>query len=367
MSDERLARLADLLVNYSNEVQPGEWCLIQGEIVTTPLAREIYRAILEAGGYPSARMLDPEMNLIKMEYASDEQLDFASPILDFMVNEVEVLFNLFGSVNTRMMSNVDPERHSRTQKAHRQATETYFRRIANDELRFVISRFPTHANAQEAEMSLRDYEDFVFKACLLDEPDPVAAWNEVHDKQQRVVDWLAGKKVIQVEGPGIDLVMSIGGRPFVNSDGKKNMPSGEVFTSPVEDSVNGRIEFSYPTILGGREVNGVKLEFEDGRVVEASAEKGQDYLISQIDQDEGARVMGEFAIGTNYAIQQFTGDTLFDEKIGGTIHIALGQGIEEAGGTNKSIIHWDMVTDMKAGGRILVDDELIYEDGEFKI
>lgn len=367
MRDDRVAKLADLLVNYSNKVQPGDWCIIQGEMVTTPLAREIYRAVLEAGGHPSAILFDPEMRVMDIELANDEQLDFASPFYKLAMEQADALFSLFGSVNTRMMSNADPARVARNQRANKEAIQTYFERIGSNDLRFVITRFPTHAGAQEAEMSLRDYEDFVFSACLLDEADPIAAWNDVHEEQQRIVDWLAGKKEVHVEADGVDLSLTIEGRPFVNSDGKNNMPSGEVFTSPIEDSANGTIEFSYPTILGGREVEGVKLVFEAGKVVEASASKGEAYLLSQIDQDEGGRRLGEFAIGTNYAIDRFTGDTLFDEKIGGTMHLALGRGIPEAGGKNESMIHWDMVTDLKKGSRIVVDGELMYENGKFKI
>jgi aminopeptidase len=367
MRDPRVAKLADLLVNYSNEIKPGDWCLIQGEMIVKPLARELHRAVLEAGGNPSSWLFDGELPLITVEYANEEQLDFASPISKLIMEQADALFTIFGTVNTRMRSNADPARLARTQQANKEAIETYFKRIGSGDLRFVISRFPTQASAQEGEMSLTEYEDFIFKACLLDEEDPIAAWNGVHEKQQRIVDWLKGRKALKVEASGVELTMSIDGRSFINSDGKNNMPSGEVFTSPVEDSVEGRIAFSYPTILGGREVDGVELEFEQGRVVKAKAGKGEDYLLSQIDQDEGGRRLGEFAIGTNYAIDRFTGDTLFDEKIGGTMHVALGRGIPEAGGSNESIIHWDMVTDIKQGSRISADGDVFYEDGEFLI
>lgn len=367
MRDPRVAKLADLLVQYCNEVKKGEWCVIQGEIITRPLALELTRAILEAGGNPSTFLSDPDTRLVTYEYAEDAQLDFASPVYKLAMEEANVLFSLLGTENTRSRSNADPARVARLQQANRPAIETYFKRIDSGDLRFVITRFPTNANAQEGDMSLREYEDFIYTGCLLEEEDPIAAWNGIHDKQERIVDWLAGRKQIKVEAAGVDLTMSIEGRSFINADGKDNMPSGEVFTSPVEDSVNGHIEFSYPSILSGRQVEGVKLEFQDGRVNKASAEKGEDFLISQLDQDEGARFLGEFAIGTNYAIDKYTGDTLFDEKIGGTMHIALGKGFDEAGGHNDSIIHWDMVTDLKVDSRITADGETLYENGKFLI
>lgn len=367
MKDPRVAKLADLLVKYCNEVQEGDWCVITGEVVTLPLIRELGRAVTEAGGVYDYTMRDGALNRSYLDLASDAQLKHVSPIFKLVADQADVYFNLFGSSNTRRMSNVDSARVAMNQKAAEDVIATYFERTGSGDLRWVISRFPTEANAQEAEMSLEEYEDFVYKACLLEEDDPVAAWKAIREKQQKIVDWLDGRKEITVKGPSVDLKMRIDGRKFVNSDGKNNMPSGEVFTSPLEDSMNGWIEFSYPTILGGREVDGVRLEFEDGVVVSATAEKAEDYLLSQIDQDEGGRRVGEFAIGTNYAIDRFTGDTLFDEKIGGTMHMALGLGIAEAGGKNKSIIHWDMVHDMRDGSRIEVDGDLLYENGEFKI
>ena len=216
-------------------------------------------------------------------------------------------------------------------------------------------------------MSLSDYADFVYGTMYCDKEDPVAEWNRIHDEQQKVVDWLKGKKSVTVKSPTADLTLSIEGREFVNSDGTKNMPSGEVFTGPVENSVNGWIEFSYPAIRGGREVEGVRLEFEDGKVVKATAEKNEVYLLSQLDIDEGAKYLGEFAIGTNYGIQKFTKSILFDEKIGGTIHLAVGAGYPETGSVNKSAIHWDFICDMREDSEIRVDGDLLYKNGQFKI
>jgi len=214
-------------------------------------------------------------------------------------------------------------------------------------------------------MSLNAYTDFVYQATFADQPDPVARWQEVHQTQQRLVDWLSGKQQVTVKGPHVDLSLSIAGRTFINSDGKKNMPSGEIFTGPVEDSANGWVHFTYPAIRGGREVEGVRLEFTDGKVVGATAEKNEDYLISQLDIDEGARYLGEFAIGTNYGIDRFTKSILFDEKIGGTFHIAVGAGYPETGSLNKSSLHWDFICDMRTESEIRVDGELFYQNGRF--
>lgn len=367
MSDVRVAKLADLLVNYSNEVQPGDWSVIMGEVVCLPLLREIYRSVLKAGGNPEIVLSDPDSTFLRVQTGNDDQLNWVSPLQKMALDKADVLFRILGTTNTRRLSNADPDRLSTMKAAGRPVFENYIRRASTGELRWVIARFPTEANAQEAEMSLMEYEDFVFRACLLEEADPMAAWRKVQAEQDRIVEWLAGKRKLLAKGPNLDLTMSIEDRPFINCRGDDNMPDGEVFTSPVEGSVEGWIRFSYPSIDSGRKVEGIELEIKAGRVVEARAEKGQDYLLSKLDVDEGARGIGEFAIGTNYGIDRATGDVLFDEKIGGTVHMAIGHGVPEAGGTNTSSIHWDIVTDMKDGGQIWVDDELLYENGQFAI
>jgi aminopeptidase len=245
--------------------------------------------------------------------------------------------------------------------------ETFMRRQATGELRWSITLFPTEAYAQDAEMSLREYEDFVYGACRLDDPDPVARWREVAARQQKLVDWLKGKKTVRVTGPHCDLTVGIEGRVFINADGTKNFPDGEIFTGPQEDVTQGHIEFTYPAIFEGREVEGVALTFEKGRVVKATAKKGEDFLLKMLDMDEGARTLGEFAIGTNDGIKKFTRNILFDEKLGGTIHCAVGAAYPDTGGQNKSSLHWDMICDMHGGGEIAVDGEPFYRNGEFLI
>jgi aminopeptidase len=245
--------------------------------------------------------------------------------------------------------------------------DVYFKRSASGELRWNLTNFPCQAYAQDADMSLSDYEDFVYRSCFADQDDPVAKWNEVEADQTRWVNWLKGKKKLELRSPNIDITLSIEGRTFENSVATHNMPGSEIFTSPVEDSVNGWVDFTYPAIRLGREVDGIHLEFKDGRVEKATAEKNEDYLIKMLDQDAGARVIGELGVGTNYAIDRFTRSILYDEKIGGTIHLAVGAGFPEVGGKNESALHWDMICDMRTDSEIRVDGDLFYKDGKIVV
>ncbi len=367
MIDPRAVKLADVLVNYSVEVKPGDWVIIQGDMLAAPMIEEIYRFVLKAGGNPNTLFGDTKLSEIFYKTANDEQLCWVSPFNEFVYNKADVLISLFGTDNTRSLTNVDPEKIGKAQAARRDLFVNFMKRSAAGEVRWTGSMFPNNANAQEADMSLSEYEDFVYSATFADRDDPVTEWQKFHQKQQVVVDWLDGRKALTVKGPHVDLTMSIDGRLFVNSDGKKNMPDGEVFTGPVEDSVNGWVEFSYPAIHMGREVEDVRLVFKDGRVVEANAAKNEETLLSQLEVDEGARYVGEFAIGTNNGIQRFTKHMLFDEKMGGTIHMALGASIAETLGKNESAIHWDMLCDMKEDSEIRVDGDLLYKDGKFVI
>jgi aminopeptidase len=215
-------------------------------------------------------------------------------------------------------------------------------------------------------MSLTEYEDFVFGAGLLDHPDPIASWKKVSQRQQKLVDFLQGKSDYRiVSSNGTDIRMSVAGRTWINCDGHENFPDGEVFTGPVLDSANGVIHFSFPAVHHGREVQDVRLKFRDGKVVDASASKGEEYLIGMLDMDAGSRFIGECAIGTNFGIKQYTRNTLFDEKIGGTVHFAVGAGYPETGNTNESGLHWDMVVDLRSGGYIEIDGQRVNVDGKF--
>ena len=367
MTDPRLKRLADILVIYSIGVKPGDWVLLGGGSAGEPLVNEVYRQIIRAGGNVTLQLSNDIIRQAYFEEANDDQLKWVSPATRMVAEKVNARIDIDGSSNTRSLSSVDPKKQQTRSIANKGLAEIFFERSATKDLRWVTTLYPCPAFAQEADMSLSDYEDFVYSACFCDKDDPVAEWTRVHDEQQTVVDWLKGKKTITVKSPNADLTLSIEGRTFINADGKYNMPSGEVFTGPVEDSANGWVAFTYPAIRGGREVEGVRMEFKDGKVVKASAEKNEEYLLTQLDSDEGARYLGEFAIGTNYGIQKLTKSILFDEKIGGSFHMAVGAGFPETGSKNKSAIHWDFICDIREDSEIRVDNELLYKDGEFKI
>jgi aminopeptidase len=240
-------------------------------------------------------------------------------------------------------------------------------RAAVGDMKWVSALFPTSAYAQDANMGLREYEDFVYRACLPDMNEPAGYWRGVERKQAQIIDWLNGKKQVHILGPDTDLHLSIEGRRFMNSCCKHNVPDGEIYTGPVENSANGVVSFSYPAIYNGNELVGVRLWFENGRVVRAEAAKNEPLLLAALDTDAGARYLGEFAIGTNYNIDRFTGQILLDEKIGGSFHLALGNSYPQTGGVNKSNIHWDLICDLRTGGSIRIDDELFYQNGKFML
>ena len=367
MTDPRITNLARTLVQYSTTIQTKDRVAIVGELPAAPLIREVYREVLRAGGHPHLLLKFEGMEYLLFSEASDDQLNYISPFERMMLEEFEALISMRSQSNTRALSNVDPTRQQIHAKARTELQSIFAERSAAKELKWVGTMFPTQAYAQDAEMSLAEFEDYVYSTTYADTQDPVAMWGKIHDEQQRLVDWLAGKKHVEVSGPDIDLTLSIEGRVFVNSDGKRNMQSGEIFTGPVEESANGWVRFTYPAVLRGREVEGIELQFEDGKVVKASAKKNEDFLIKMLDTDPGARYLGEFAVGTNKKINRFIKNILFDEKIGGTMHMAVGFGYPETGSVNKSAIHWDMICDMRDGGQISVDGELFYESGEFKI
>jgi aminopeptidase len=368
VADLRVEKLADVLVNYSVAVQPGEKVLVQGDVTASSLLKAVYAKVLQAGGHPLLEIpVLPGTQELFFHYASDGQLQYVHEPIKLVRETYDLMITIRGTENTRALSNIDPAKVVMMNRAYAEVAEIYRRRSASGELRWVATLFPTNAYAQDAEMSLSEYEDFVYSACMPDLDDPVGYWKRFSAWQQKIVDWLEGKERVHVVGPETDLRLNIAGRAFINDDGKNNMPSGEVFTGPVEDSVEGHVYFSYPAITAGREVAGIRLWFEKGKVVKATAEKNEDFLLQTLDTDEGARYVGEFAIGTNKGITQFTRQILFDEKINGSFHMAVGFSIPETGGKNESAIHWDMICDMHDGGEIWVDDELLYKDGDFVI
>ena len=367
MRDPRIEKLADVLVNYSVGVQKDQLVRISGPPVAQPLVVELYRRVLAAGGHPVVRMMPDELQELFLKHGSDEQLKYLNPIQVFEYEKIDGSIGIWGEENTKALSNVDPAKIGLSQAARKPLLESFMKRAADGKLRWVGTQYPNQAAAQDAEMSLAEYEDFVFAAGMLDRPDPVAAWKAVSERQQRLTDFLNGKRDYRVVAAnGTDVKLSVENRKWINCDGHHNFPDGEVFTGPVIDSVNGRIHFSFPAVHHGREVDGVRLTFRDGKVVDAAADKGEAFLISMLDTDAGSRFLGECAIGTNYDITRYTRNTLFDEKIGGTVHFALGAGYPETGNTNQSGLHWDMVVDLRRGGYIEVDGVRLNVDGRFQ-
>jgi aminopeptidase len=363
MQDPRIEKLAQVLVQYSLKVKKGDLMIIQATDAAAPMIRACYREALKAGAFVITRVAVEGLDEIFFKEASEEQLTYISPLRKLEIEKATVQLSFWGGFNPKNLTGVDPKRIATAQKAGTELTKTFMEREARGELRWCGTMFPNSASAQEAEMSLSEYEDFVFGACFVDKPDPVAEWKKVAKEQERIVQFLNQKKVIKVEGKDTDLTVNVAGRKWINCCGDKNMPDGEVFTGPIEDSAQGKIRYTYPAIYGGKEVVDVRLTFKDGKVVEAKAEKGEELLHAMIAMDEGAKRIGEFAIGTNYGVKRFTKNTLFDEKIGGTMHMALGFSIPESGGVNQSGVHWDMVCNLKEGGRIYADGEKFYEDG----
>jgi aminopeptidase len=300
-------------------------------------------------------------------HATDEQLDWVSPTSEWIVENADVRIAVMASTNTRALSQVPPERQTRVQAARQHLMQRMMERSAKGEYRWALTLFPTQAYASEAGMSLSAYEDFYYGACLATEDDPVGAWKRQSEETDRLRDWIQGRSEVHVTGDGTDLRLGIEGRTFVAAGGRHNMPDGEFFTGPVEDSAEGEVTFHLPATYAGREVAGVRFRFESGKVVDASAEKGEDFLVEMLDTDDGARRLGELGIGTNYGITEGTGEILLDEKIGGTVHLAVGRSYPETGGVNESAIHWDMICDLRRGGKIEVDGETLQSDGRFAV
>ncbi|MHC2070315.1 aminopeptidase [Bremerella sp. T1] len=364
--DPRLEKLAQVLVQYSAKVEPGQLVRISGSTVTEPLIVAVYREVVRAGAHPEVSVVPDECKRIMLEEGSDEQLSYESPLLLHSVDTIDCSIGLWGQKNTKALSTIPPQKSTLQSQARKTYFKKFLGRAAEGTLNWVGTQFPCDSSAQDAEMSLSEYEDFVFRGGFLNEDDPVALWKKLSVQQQRLADFLMTKNEIRFITPqGTDLTLGIEGRKWINCDGHENFPDGEVFTGPVETATQGIVKYSFPAVHGGRESDGIELTFKDGRVVDAKAAKGEEFLLAMLDQDEGARVLGEIAIGTNYAIQQYSKNTLFDEKIGGTFHAAVGAAYPESGGTNESGLHWDMVCDLRQGGQIFVDGELISENGRF--
>ncbi|MEM3602793.1 MAG: aminopeptidase [Candidatus Bathyarchaeia archaeon] len=365
MVDPRIKKLAKICAHYSVEVKPGETVLIRGSNEAFPLINEIYRECLLAETHP---MVYPRLDLqyTFFKYANEKQLSYVSPIEKFIAENVDVNIGIYCEPNPKQLTNIDPARIRLHAAARRELSEIFYRRVAEKKLRWTLLPYPVNAQAQEASMSLAEYEDFVYASCLADKEDPIAEWKRIYQEQERICEFLNRGSEVRVVGEDTDLTFNVKGRRWINCAGKENMPDGEVFTAPIENSANGTIRFTFPGIVSGREVEDITLTFKDGEVVKATAAKGNE-LLQEMLKIDGARRIGEIAIGTNYAISRFTKNMLFDEKMGGTMHLALGNSYPESRGLNKSAIHWDILKDMKKDGEIYVDGQLIHKNGKFLI
>ena len=363
MPDPRVQKLAKVLVHYSLEIKAGQQVVLQ----TEPLADELSLAFLEEATKAGAHVLTlnsvPGADEVFFKYASDAQLDFLMPVRKQIFETFDARLYIEALSNTRTLAGVDPTRIARYRRTYAPIFKIVSDRFARGDFRWCLTVYPTEAMAQEANMSLSDYREFVFEAGMLNADDPVSCWKEEAGRQQRLIDWLKGRKQAVLKGENVDLTLSLQERTFISCAGKENFPDGEIFTSPVEDSANGWIRFKYPAIYDGQEVEDIELWFENGRIVKERAGKNQALLTALLNTDPGARYLGEWGIGTNYGITRFTKNMLFDEKIGGTIHLAAGMGMPEAGGKNESGLHWDMLCDM-ASSEVIVDGDLFYKDGK---
>ena len=367
MADPRLRRWAEVLVRYSVGVQPGDKFMIQSSPLAAPLIAEVYREALRVGAYPEVNINLAGLAEIFLQEANEDQLKCVSPIAKMVIDDYNATLQITAAENTRSLANADPAKQAIQAQAQHELLGTFMRRQSTGDLKWSITLYPTNAYAQDAGMSLSDFSEFVYDACFLNDEDPVARWKALGAEQQKLVDWLKGKDQIHVVAKDTDLHLSVKDRIFINADGQKNFPDGEFFTGPVEDSVNGHIRFTLPAMFQGRPVEGVRLRFEAGKVVEATADVGQDLVEKMLTMDEGASRLGEFAFGNNFGISRGIKNILFDEKIGGSVHMALGAGYPDTGSVNQSALHWDMICDLRDGGEVWVDGQLFNKNGKFVV
>ncbi|GAB6148595.1 aminopeptidase [Stetteria hydrogenophila] len=358
-------RFARLLVDYCVSVGKGDEVLVSAGLEAIDLVREVYRAVVERGGYPRFELRDEVLQEAFYRYAPEELLDYVSDIDVYVMERINALIGVNSARHAKPLIGVDPERLKRRSRAARRLTEIFMRRDADGSLRWVSTAYPTPALAQEAGMGPLEFEDFVYRALKLHEPDPVEAWVRQAERLRRIAGFLSRVSELRVVGRDTDLLVGVAGRKWIVDDGRKNMPGGEVFTGPLEDYTEGRIYFEYPSVWRGFEVEGVRLVFRRGEVVEATAARGGEFLRKVLETDEGARRLGEAAFGLNYDITRPVKMILFDEKIGGTMHFALGASYPATGGRNQSSIHWDLVKELRRDGRVYADGDLVFENGRF--
>ena len=362
-------KLAKLIVQYAVKIEPDDTVFIKGPTIAEPLIKAVYSETLQAGG--NVVFVDFGFNgqqELFYKYASDKQLKYVDPIKLDLIKNIKKYINIYASFNTRELTSVPPEKKVIVAEAGKELNKIFLERAATKDLRWNLSPFPCNAFAQEANMGPLEYLDFAYHALNLHKPEPVKFWQNFEKKQQVIVDILNKGSTMQIIGEDTDLTLGIAGRLWENCSGHENLPDGEVFTAPIEDAVNGTIRYSYPGIFSGQEIEDIRLTFKDGKVVNFDAAKGKELLEKIITTIPNANILGELAVGTNYGIQRFTKNMLFDEKMGGTVHLALGSGYPETGSKNESSIHWDILKDMKSpDSKILLDGDLIYKEGKWLI
>jgi len=363
MSDPRVSKLAKVLVHYSIEAKPKQQVVVRANPFAEELTLAVYEELIKAGSYPFIVNEVPGAQELFYRFANDDQLDYISPVSKMLLETYDASIALWSDYNTRRLSGADNAKIARSRRASSPLMKTSMKRSASGEYRWVLTAYPTHAMAQEADMALDDYREFVYGAGLLNEDDPVSLWKAEGLKQKKLTGWLKPHDQAVIKGSNVDIKLSIKDRKFIECAGKVNFPDGEIFTAPVEESVNGWIRFKYPAIFAGQEITDIELWFENGRVVKEKASKNQELLTSALNTDAGSRTLGEWGIGTNYGIQRFTKNMLFDEKIGGTIHFAVGAGYPESGSKNESGLHWDMLCDMN-DAEITFDGDAFYKNGK---
>lgn len=365
MIDKRLENLATILVRYSVTLKKNDLFLITGSHLATPLIKEVYHQAIKLGAHPFTHIGIDGLAEIYYKHATDHQLKYVSPLDKYEIEHIDARLSIISPENTRNMTRIDPKKQAVSSNAHQEIMRIFLERAAKKELRWCLTQYPTQAQAQDAEMSLADYEDFVFDAAHVQAKDPIKYWKTVERDQEKIRTFLNKTKNLHVIAKDTDLRVAVKGRKWINCSGKENFPDGEVFTGPIETSAEGHISYSFPGSYSGREVEDIQLTFKKGVVTKATASKGEAFLKAMLAMDPGAKRLGEFAFGTNYGVKNYTKNTLFDEKIGGTIHLAVGSGFPETGSKNISGLHWDMVCDLRKNGEVYADDELIYKNGHF--
>ncbi|MDD5650497.1 MAG: aminopeptidase [Candidatus Nanoarchaeia archaeon] len=358
MVDPRVTKEAEILVNHSIKVKKGEYIIISGGVEAKELMLELYKLIIQKGAYPSLKVGLPETGYLYYKYASEEQLKKFPEVNFSEIKKAQGYIGIHSDTNTRELANVDPKKLSLRGKITHPISDY----ICNehDKIRRCSTIFSTYAQAQEAEMSLTEYQDFVFNATNQD-------WEKLKKRFNYLRDYLNKCKVIRIIGEDTDITMNVYKKSFIADSGEENLPGGEIFCAPEPKSVNGHIRFTYPAIENGVEVQNIYCEFKDGKCIKSTADKNENFLNTMLDTDEGSRYLGELGIGMNPAINKFTKALLFDEKINGTIHLAFGMAYKECGEPNKSNIHWDIVKDLRKNGQIIADGKVIQKNGKWLI